>query len=234
MMLESQGRVVMVSGANRGIGRAIAEACRARGYKLSLGVRKPETIAELLGDDVLVHEYDAERPATATAWTKATLARYGRLDGLVNNAGVYLTARIEDGEEADFDRLWAVNVKGPLKLIQLALPHLKEAGHGRIVNLISLAGKRVPSDDSAGYAMSKHAALALHHATRRVGWEHGVRATAVCPGLVATDMVAWSKVPRDEMIDPADLAEVVAMVMVLPDHAVVAELMVNCRLEPTL
>lgn len=233
-MLESKGRVVMVSGANRGIGRAIAEACQARGYKLSLGVRNPETLADFEGDDVLIHEYDAERPETATAWTKATLAKYQKIDGLVNNAGVYITARIEDGEEADFDRLWAVNVKGPLKLIQLALPHLKAAGHGRIINLVSLAGKRVPSDDSAGYAMSKHAALALHHATRRAGWDHGVRATAVCPGLVATDMVSWSNVPREEMIDPADLAETIATVMSLPDHAVVAELMVNCRFEPTL
>ncbi len=233
-MLEVLGRVVMVSGANRGIGRAIAEACQARGYKLSLGVRKPETLSAFGADDVLIHEYDAERPETATAWTEATLARFGRLDGLVNNAGVYISARIEDGDEADFDRLWQVNVKGPLKLIQLALPHLKAAGHGRVINLISLAGKRVPSDDSAGYAMSKHAALALHHATRRVGWEHGVRATAVCPGLVATDMVAWAKVPTEEMIQPADLAEVIATIMELPDHAVVAELMVNCRLEPTL
>ncbi|MDH3659025.1 MAG: SDR family NAD(P)-dependent oxidoreductase [Alphaproteobacteria bacterium] len=233
-MLESQGRVVMVSGANRGIGRAIAVACQARGYKLSLGVRKPETLTELEADDVLVHEYDAERPETATAWMKSTFDRYRRVDGLVNNAGVYISARVEDGEEADFDRLWAVNVKGPLKLVQLALPHLKKAGHGRIINLISLAGKRVPSDDSAGYAMSKHAALALHHATRRAGWDHGVRATAICPGLVATDMVSWSKVPREEMIDPADLAEIIATIMALPDHAVVAELMVNCRLEPTL
>ena len=233
-MLESQGRVMMVSGANRGIGRAIAGACQARGYKLSLGVRNSEALNELVADDVLVHAYDAERPETATAWTRATIAKYGRLDELVNNAGVYISARIEDGDEADFDRLWTVNVKGPLKLVQLALPHLKEAGHGRIINLISLAGKRVPSDDSAGYAMSKHAALALHHATRRVGWDHGVRATAVCPGLVATDMVAWSNVPRDQMIDPADLAEVITMVMALPDHAVVAELMVNCRFEPTL
>lgn len=233
-MLESKGRVAMVSGANRGIGRAIADCLRGKGYRLSLGVRKPETLAELAADDILVQQYDAERPETATAWMQATLAKFGRLDGLVNNAGVYIAARIEDGDEADFDRLWAVNVKGPLKLIQLALPHLKEAGHGRIVNLVSLAGKRVPSDDSAGYAMSKHAALALHHATRRAGWDHGVRATAVCPGLVATDMVSWSKVPREEMIDPADLAETIATVMALPDHAVVAELMVNCRFEPTL
>jgi len=233
-MLDVAGRVVMVSGANRGIGRAIAGACQDRGYKLSLGVRRPETLKELEADTVLIHEYDAERPETATAWLQATLATFGRVDGLVNNAGVYLSARIEDGVEADFDRLWAVNVKGPLTLIQLALPHLKEAGHGRIINIISLAGKRVPSDDSAGYAMSKHAALALHHATRRVGWDHGVRATAVCPGLVATDMVSWSKVPHDEMIDPADLAELIATVMALPDHAVVAELAVNCRLEPTI
>ncbi len=233
-MLEAAGRVVMVSGANRGIGRAIATCLKSKGYKLSLGARKPDTVADFVDDDVLIHTYDAERPETATAWMQSTLDKYGKLDGLVNNAGVYITARIEDGEEADFDRLWAVNVKGPLKLIQLALPHLKVAGHGRIVNLVSLAGKRVPSDDSAGYAMSKHAALALHHATRRAGWDHGVRATAVCPGLVATDMVSWSKVPREEMIDPADLAEAIATVMTLPDYAVVAELMVNCRLEPAL
>ncbi|MEL6962476.1 MAG: SDR family NAD(P)-dependent oxidoreductase [Pseudomonadota bacterium] len=233
-MMETEGRVVMVSGANRGIGRSIAEACKVRGYKLSLGARQPETLQELVSSDVLVQEYDAERSETAEAWMKATQARFGRLDALVNNAGVYISARIEDGEEADFDRLWRVNVKGPLKLIQLALPHLKAAGNGRIINLVSLAGKRVPSDDSAGYAMSKHAALALHHATRRVGWDHGVRATAVCPGLVATDMVAWAKVPRDEMIQPADLAELIATIMALPNHAVVAELAVNCRFEPTL
>lgn len=233
-MMDIRGRVVMVSGANRGIGRAVAEACKAKGCKLSLGARRPDTLTELAASDVLVQEYDAERPETADAWLRATLARFGQLDALVNNAGVYISARIEDGDEADFDRLWQVNVKGPLKLIQLALPHLKAAGHGRIINLVSLAGKRVPSDDSAGYAMSKHAALALHHATRRIGWDDGVRATAVCPGLVATDMVSWSKVPTDEMIQPADLADLIAMIMALPDHAVVAELAVNCRFEPTL
>jgi len=233
-MLESKGRVVMVSGANRGIGRAITDTLKARGYKLSLGVRKPETLAELAADDVLVHEYDAEHPETATAWTQATLARFGGVDGLVNNAGVFITARVEDGVDEDFDRLWRVNVKGPLKLIQLTLPHLKAAGHGRIINIVSLAGKRVPSDNAAGYAMSKHAALGLHHATRRAGWDDGVRATAVCPGLVDTEMVDWSDVPRDQMINPADLAEAIATVMALPDHAVVAELTVNSRFEPAL
>ncbi len=233
-MLQVEDRVVMVSGANRGIGRAIAECLMNKGYRLSLGARQPEQLDGFCSEDVLTARYDAEAPDTAAAWMRSTLDRFGRLDALVNNAGVFITARIEDGAEDDFDRLWAVNVKGPLRLIQLALPHLKDAGHGRIINLISLAGKRVPSDDSAGYAMSKHAALALHHATRRIGWDHGVRATAVCPGLVATDMVSWSKVPREEMIDPADLAETIATVMALPDHAVVAELMVNCRLEPTL
>ncbi len=233
-MLASQGRVVMISGANRGIGRALAECLKDKGYLLSLGARDPRLLDDLRCDQVLAVSYDAEQPESATAWVEATRDRFGRLDGLINNAGVYRSARIEDGREEDFDRLWAVNVKGPLRLIQESLPHLKQAGHGRIVNLISLAGKRVPSDDSAGYAMSKHAALALHHATRRIGWDHGIRATAVCPGLVATDMVHWSKVPPDEMIQPDDLAETIATVMALPNHAVVAELMVNCRLEPTL
>ncbi|MBV9522928.1 MAG: short-chain dehydrogenase, partial [Alphaproteobacteria bacterium] len=80
--------------------------------------------------------------------------------------------------------------------------------------------------------MSKFAVMALTHAARRAGWEDGVRATAVCPSFVATDMTAWVKdVPRAAMIQPEDLAELVAMALALPDTAVVAELLVNCRLE---
>ena len=86
-----------------------------------------------------------------------------------------------------------------------------------------------------GYAMSKFAVVALTHATRRIAWDDGVRATVVCPGFVRTDATAAvTKVSREQMIDPADVARLVATVLALPNTAVVAELLVNCQLEDML
>jgi NADP-dependent 3-hydroxy acid dehydrogenase YdfG len=235
-MLSPEGRVVMVSGANRGIGLAVAKALHARGYTLSLGARdvaKLDAATQGLGRErVMTAPFDACDKASAVAWVEATLRRFGRIDGLVNNAGIALDVTLEDEDESAYDAMWEVNVKGPLRLIRLALPHLRRAGTGRIVNVASLSGKRVKSDKMAGYAMSKFAVMALTHAVRRAGWDDGVRATAVCPSFVATDMTDWVKnVPRAEMIQPEDLAELVATALALPNNAVVAELLVNCRLE---
>jgi NAD(P)-dependent dehydrogenase (short-subunit alcohol dehydrogenase family) len=232
-MLTPDGRVVMVSGASRGIGRAVAERLRADGFRLSLGARDPASLADLAGPEVLTHAHQAESRASAEAWVQATAARFGRLDGLVNNAGMGAMARLEDDDDA-FEKLHQVNTMGPLRLIRAALPHLRRAGTGRIVNVISLSGKRV-TNDNAGYAMSKFAALALSHAVRRAGWDDGVRVCAVCPGFVATDMTAGvTAVARDEMIQPADLASLIRTVLLLPDTAVVSELLVNARFEPML
>jgi NADP-dependent 3-hydroxy acid dehydrogenase YdfG len=235
-MLSPDGRVVMVSGANRGIGHAVARCLQAKGYSLSLAARDPGKLAAEFPDAgrVMTTALDVRDRASCTAWVEHTAQRFGRIDGLVNNAGIALRVTLEEDDEAAYDQMWEVNVKGPLRLIRLALPHLKRAGTGRIVNVSSLSGKRV-KNDQAGYAMSKFAVIALTHAVRRVGWEHGVRATAICPSFVATDMTAdVTAVARAEMIQPADLAELVATALALPNNAVVAELLVNCRLEDML
>lgn len=237
-MLEPAGRVIMVSGANRGIGLAVARSLAAKGYSLSLGARDPAALREaasgLEPDRLLLHAYDAKDLAAAEAWVAATVGQFGRIDGLVNNAGIGGMATVEDPDERLLDDLWAVNVKGPLRMIRLALPHLRRAGSGRIVNVASLSGKRV-KNENAGYAMSKFALVALTHATRRIAWDDGVRVSAVCPSFVATDMTAGvTKVARGEMIDPADLAEVVALALAMPNTAAIAEYLVNCRLEDML
>jgi NAD(P)-dependent dehydrogenase (short-subunit alcohol dehydrogenase family) len=236
-MLAVDDRVVMVSGANRGIGRALAAGLLAKGYRLSLGARRPESLADLAGEGagerVLAAAYDALDPVSAAAWVEATLARFGRIDALINNAGALRHATVEDGRDEDFEHLWQVNAMGPLRLTRLALPHLKRSGSARIVNVVSLSGKRVRGDN-AGYAMSKFAALALTHATRRAGWRDGVRVTALCPAWVATDMASHAEVPAVEMIQPDDLCELVATVLALPNNASIAELLVNCRFEDTL
>jgi NAD(P)-dependent dehydrogenase (short-subunit alcohol dehydrogenase family) len=237
-MLKPEGRVAMVSGASRGIGRAIVETLHAKGYAVSAGARDPEalvrTLAPLAGDRLLCARYDAADRGSHRDWVAATAARFGRIDALVNNAGTSNTFSIEAGEEAELDDLVAINVKGPLFLTRLCLPHLRASGAGRVVNVSSLSGKRVRNDNIA-YAMTKFALMALTHGIRRTGWEDGVRATALCPGFVATDLTAGvNKVAREEMIDAGDLAELAATVIALPNTASVAELLVNCRHEDML
>jgi NAD(P)-dependent dehydrogenase (short-subunit alcohol dehydrogenase family) len=152
---------------------------------------------------------------------------------LVNAAGINTKATLADEDETALDSLWSVNVKAPLRLIRCAMPALRAGGEGRVVNVSSLSGKRV-ANENVGYAMSKFAVVALTHAVRREGWDDGVRATAVCPGYVATDMTMQAPYPREKMSDPRDVAHLIATVLALPNTAVVAELLINCRLEHML
>jgi NAD(P)-dependent dehydrogenase (short-subunit alcohol dehydrogenase family) len=231
-MLDPKGRVIMVSGASRGIGRAVVRRLLGAGWAVSAGVRDPRAVGA--APNLSVHRYEAESAALAEAWVAETLARHGRLDALVNAAGINPRATLLDPDEAAFDAMWAVNVKGPMRLIRLAWPHLAAAGEGRVVNLASLSGKRV-ANENIGYAMSKFALIALTHAVRREGWDRGIRASALCPGFVATDMTAGvASFPRERMTDPRDIAALVETLLRLPNTATVGELLVNCRLEPML
>ncbi len=237
-MLAPDGRVIMVSGANRGIGRAIAEALYGAGYSLSLGARNPDSFAGMVAgwapERMLTARYDAEDQASHRQWVEATAEHFGRIDGLVNNAGIAVRVTVEEENDEALDRMWAVNVKGPLSMIRTALPHLRRSGAGRVVNIASIAGKAL-YNNNVGYAMTKFAAVALSHATRRAGWDDGVRCTAVCPGFVATDMTADVETfPHDKMMDPGDIAEVVLTVLALSNKASIAELVVNCRDDVTM
>ncbi len=230
-MLDPVGRVVMVSGATRGIGRAVLRHLRGQGYAVSAGVRDPSRMPS--ASDLLVHRYDAEEEGAAEAWVAATFARFRRIDVLVNAAGVNPMARLLDEDEAALDQMWRVNAKGPMRLIRAAWPQLIESGEGRVVNIASLSGKRV-ANENIGYAMSKFALVALTQEVRRLGWEHGIRATALCPGFVDTDMTANARFPRAAMTRPDDIAALVAMLIRLPNTATIGELRVNCRFEALL
>lgn len=233
--LAAEGRVVMVSGANRGIGEAIARRLLADGYSISLGSRQAPGLPDLDGDRTVAQfAFDAARPGDPARWVAATVERFGRLDGLVNNAGVAIPFDFDSEDEANLDLMWEVNVKAPYRLTRAALPHLRRAGSGRVVNLSSLSGLRYKGG-SVGYAMSKHAVMALTAATRYAGWDDGVRVTAICPGAVATPMgLANTVVPPDEMIRPQTVAALVATALSLPNTASVAMIPVNAVLEPTV
>jgi NADP-dependent 3-hydroxy acid dehydrogenase YdfG len=234
-MISPEGRVVMISGASRGIGLAVARNLYQAGFSLSLGVRDIEAMRNTVEDwdpsRVLISKYDAVDKETHKAWVDSTAERYGRIDGLVNNAGIMQPVSVDDGEfnEKGLDLMWSVNVKAPLSMTCLALPHLRKCGSGRVINVASLAGKAV-FGNGVGYSMTKFAAVALSHATRHGGWADGVRCTALCPGYVATDLTSSIEtVSLDDMISADDLAELVNTVISLSNTASVAELIVNCR-----
>jgi NAD(P)-dependent dehydrogenase (short-subunit alcohol dehydrogenase family) len=239
-LLPVAGRVVMMSGGSTGIGAAIARRLLTEGYSLSLGGRRPKEIEAKFADfstPPLVAKFDALEPTSAQAWLKTTLDRFGRLDALINNAGRTRPLSFVKGDESALDDLWAINVKAPFRLIKLALPHLAKTGHARIINIASTDAKRYrDSSVSIAYAATKHAVLALSHAAKFAGWEHGVRVTALCPGAVDTDFIAGvpNVTPGPERIAPTTIAEAVAFLLRLPNNGSVAELIVNSRLEPTL
>jgi NAD(P)-dependent dehydrogenase (short-subunit alcohol dehydrogenase family) len=220
----------MISGGNRGIGAAITTALAERGWLLSLGVRTPDRVAAT--GDRLVQRYDAREPGSERAWVAATAARFGRIDAVVNNAGIMIPKSVVEATDPDLDAILEVNVKAPLRLVREAWPHLTASGEGRVVTIVSLSGKRVKTAGSGLYAVSKFAALGLAHAIRHAGWEKGVRSTALCPGLVATDMARGiTSVPPEAMTRPEDLARIVALVLELPNTASVAEIPVNALLD---
>ncbi len=239
-MRDITGCVAMISGANRGIGAAVAEALHADGWALSLGARDMaalETSAASYRTDgdggaaVTLHRHEATDPEAAERWTAETISAHGRIDCLVNNAGVAHPDEFEELTEDTLDEMWEVNAKGPFRMLRATLDHLRHSGEGRIVNVISMSGKRVRGTFAPGYAMSKHAAMALHHSVRHLTFPDGIRCTAVCPGYVQTDMTSGFGVDPSIMIQADDLAQALATILRLPNTASVAELLVSTEPE---
>ena len=239
-LLKPDDRVIMISGASRGIGAAIAKHLVAEGYQLSLGVRSPEKVTELLDkkyqERFTVSRFEATDHETSIRWIEETNRSFGRIDGLVNNAGILREVNFETGDEKDLDEMWAVNVKAPFRLIKLCLPYLRKSGNGRIVNIASTDGKRYRESVSVGYTMVKHALMAVSHAARFAGWEDGVRVTALCPGAVNTDLIGNipGVTPVSERLPPEVVASMVSMLLSLPNTASVSEMPINTRLESSL
>ncbi|HEX8544604.1 MAG TPA: SDR family NAD(P)-dependent oxidoreductase [Pseudomonas sp.] len=227
-----QQRVVLISGANRGIGEAIARQLASNGWCVSLGMRKPTAAAWHDTDFVQVVAYDATDVGAEARWVAAALARFGRIDAVVANAGLMIRKTVVEADEADMDALLEVNVKAPRRLAATAWDALSISGRGRVIIMASLSGKRVKSAGSSLYSVSKFAALGLAHGLRHSGWDLGIRATAICPGFVATDMARSLSTREDsQMTAPADLALLINTLLDLPNEASVAELNINCQLD---
>ena len=225
-------KVAMVSGGGRGLGAAITQKLLDDGWTVSLGLRDLSQ-AEAFSGTVSAHAFDANDQRSAKAWVDGTIAAHGQIDALVNNAGILRMVDFDQGDENDLDDLWSVNVKAPFRLIKAALPHLCACGQGRVVNIASTDAKRYRAGTSVGYAMTKHALLAMTQAVRHKAWDQGVRATALCPGAIDTDLIADlpGVTPKADRMTPQTVAGLVAMLLALPNQASVPELVANTRLE---
>ena len=239
-IIKPENRVILISGASSGIGLATAKYLLNEGYTLSLGVRNIEKTKELLSKfkskNYIVNKFEATELKTIDSWVENTVNNYGKIDGLVNNAGILKIISFDEGEIEDLNELWQVNLVAPFYLTKLCLPHIKKTKNGRIINIASTDGKRYRESVSVGYSMVKHALVSMSHATRIEGWDDGVRVTALCPGAVETNLL--NGIPgftsSKDRLKPETIAYAVAYILSLPNTASVSELPMNTRLESTI
>jgi len=224
-------RTVLISGANRGIGMATAKAFLVAGWNVSLGMRSPERSIWTPDETKHLHAYDANDPQSADRWASDATDRFGRIDAVVANAGIMIRTPVIEASDEDFSSLMNVNVSAPRKLVKACWSELVKTGTGRVVVISSLSGKRVKSAASGAYSVSKFAALGLSHAIRHEGFAHGIRSTAICPGLVSTDMGNALAAAADELTRPEDVAASIVHIVSLPNSASVSEFWVNCLLD---
>ncbi|HTU55692.1 MAG TPA: glucose 1-dehydrogenase [Acetobacteraceae bacterium] len=222
-----EGKVVLVTGAARGIGRGAALLFAREGARIALadlsaqGVRETAELITEAGGCATTVTTDVSKPADVSAMMAHTLQAYGRLDCAFNNAGINGTQVGARGKltaewtEEEFDRVIAVNLRGTWLCMKAELGRMVEQGFGSIVNTASLAGL-TGFRTTAGYAASKHAIVGLTK-TAAIEYAPKVRVNCICPGWIATDMTAatiaqrgeelLARVPFREFGQPEDIGE---------------------------
>jgi NAD(P)-dependent dehydrogenase (short-subunit alcohol dehydrogenase family) len=233
-MHKLNGRVALITGAGRGIGRGIALAFAGEGAALVLTARSrdqldavAEEAAKLSESRVIVQPADVSDEQQVTALFARVQAEFGKLDILVNNAGAFDGGPLDELSVEAWDRVINTNLRGPFLCTRAALRMMKPAQSGRIINIGSIAAQRVrPS--SAPYAASKHGLWGLTQATALEGREYGVTCGALHPGNVAVERRQASGRGEDDepMMTPADIAEVALVMATLPPHVEMLEAIV--------
>jgi short-subunit dehydrogenase len=196
--MEIQGKVVLITGASEGIGAACAAEFRKRGARLSLIARRADLLQQVGGTDALVNAGDLTVEADRRRAVEATIARFGRIDILLNNAGVGLYAPSWQAPMEEVRKLYELNLFAPLGMIQLVVPHMRQNRSGMVVNVSSIGGK-VTLPWLTLYSASKFALGSLTDGLRMELKRDGIRAMTVCPGYVSTRFqqnILMGKVPE--------------------------------------
>jgi NAD(P)-dependent dehydrogenase (short-subunit alcohol dehydrogenase family) len=219
-------RAALITGGSSGIGLAIARALRQDGFELTLASRTREKV-QAAADDMgaLAVTADVADEADCRRLVEQHRKRHGRLDVLVNSAGMGVGGGIDELPVKQIDLQLNVNLRGLLLVTGAALPLLREA-RGLVVNIASIAGT-MGTPSLPVYGAAKAAVIQFTSTLNRGEQEHGVRATAVSPGFVDTPMTDWGPVPKDEMIRPEDCAEIVRLLLKLSAYARIPHVVVE-------
>lgn len=219
-------KAAIVTGGSSGIGLAVARMLREEGYELTIASRRQERV-DAAADELEAHgvaadvadEEDCRRLVAAHA------ERFGRLDCLVNSAGIGIAGNVRDLQTKHLDLQLGVNLRGLVLVTREALPLLCQA-KGIVVNLASIAGT-MPTPGLSIYGATKAAVIAFTKSLNYELEDDGVRVTAICPGFVDTPMAAWTGLGAEEMIRAEDCAELVRALLRLGPAARIPEIVVE-------
>src|SRR6185436_68941 len=229
--MDLKNGVAIVTGASRGIGRAIAEALAREGIKLVLNSLTPARLDETVqalraqGSEVEAVAGDVGDEAVVQRLVETAIGRYGRLDVAVNNAGLGARGPLESMDAAEFDRVYRTNVRGPFLLMRAAIPALKKNGGGTLVSIASLAGLN-PVPRRAAYAASKWALIGLSRSVLEEVRRDGIRVIILEPGSTLTEFGhdAAKMAHAEKLVRPEDVAAGLVAALKLPARATVSEI----------
>lgn len=234
MSVSLQDNVAIITGAGRGIGRSIALSLARAGVRVALAAR---TVTELeavaaaiaaLGGEAAVMPTDMRSEAAIADLVARTVARWGRLDIVINNAAVGYFGPLEHTPTDRWDEVMAVNVRGPFLLCREAIPHLRRQPRGFIINIASVVAVKGYIHQAA-YAASKHALLGMSKVLAKEVQPDGIRVHVILPGGVDTDLAAQARpdLDRSQLIRPEEIADIVLFLLTRDGIAVIDEVQVR-------
>ena len=242
-MAELDGRVAVVTGASSGIGEATAEALAAQGAAVVVAARREERLSNLVeriegsGGRALALSCDVTDEGQAHALVQRAVEEFGRLDVLVNNAGVMLLSNVSKGLSDQWRQMFDVNVLGLLYATEAAIEVMKRQGSGHLVNVSSVAGRKVTRTTNGVYAGTKFAVNAISEGLRQELIEDNIRVTIVEPGAVATELPdhitdedareSLSGLMSIERLQAEDIARAITYAVTQPERVSVNEILIR-------
>lgn len=214
-MIQLEGQVAVITGGGTGIGRGLALAFAREGIRSVICGRRMDRLQETLsalreaGGEGLAVTADVSQPEEVEQVVAAALKDYGKIDILINNAGIDGGGYIHEHDVADWDRVMAINLRGPFLMARAVLPLMRRQRQGHILNISSESGLEYYEGDGA-YGVSKHALNALGEFIQRENQQLGIRVDSICPGMVVTEMTEGSSgLVHEKCLFPEDIADLV-------------------------
>jgi len=225
------GKTALITGAGRGIGRAIALALAKKGIDSALSARNEtelEATQQMVAENggrAVVLPADLTEEKNCIALVERAIEHLGHLDMLINNAGIGLFGPLEEMTTEQWDSIMHVNVRAPFILCREAIPHLKKQPLSWIISVASVVAVKGYVNQSA-YSASKHALLGMHKAMAKEVAEYNTRVHVICPGGVETEMVTRARPDLDTsvLMKPEDIANTVAFLLMQQGNAVIDEI----------